>query len=394
MKKIKVLIVVNELLRGGAQRIILDITRNYDSERFDLEVVVLKSHQNFGENIETVLEEVRKTGVNVLMMEGARRFRFSELWSLMKLFRQKKPDIVHTFLPYTGIIGRIAARLSSVRGIISTQCNLPVAYTKKVYWLDRLTLPLAHFWTGATEGIEMAYGKSVTFVSGELLKSGRKHFSVVAGVDLPALDNLLTTFDREKKRQELSLEKDDIAIMMTARLISWKGHSDLIEAMSYLPSKTKLFLVGWGPLEERLKRQRDELGLINRVVFLGPRNDVMELLLAMDIYTQTHSRAPDGKIWVGPNTAQMEACAAYVPSVSTAVPWIEYLIKKGSTGALAELNNPKDLARAIQYLIDNPKEAKRMADNARRVVEERYTAKAMTEAYQNLYEKVVSRKHT
>ena len=57
-----------------------------------------------------------------------------------------------------------------------------------------------------------------------------------------------------------------------------------------------------------------------------------ELLKTADVYIQAHSRATDGSIWMGPNTSQMEACAASIPSVSTAVPLIESLIEDGVTG--------------------------------------------------------------
>lgn len=385
MEKIKVVIIVNELLRGGAQRMILDAVQNYSRDTFDILVVTLKACADHGSGEETIRAEVEAGGTRVVEINGGQRFSFSEFYRLFRFLKEEKPDIVHTYLPYAGTIGRVAGRLSGVKAIISTQCNLPSAYSKKVYWLDLLTLPLAHKWTAATEGIESEYGKTVAYVSENLLREGRRHFSVVAGVNLEKLQKLKDGFDRVAKRTELGLTDTDIAVMMTARLISWKGHAHFVDAIQYVPKNVKVFFVGWGPLEKQLKKQRDDLGLTEQIAFLGSRNDVPELLLAMDIYAQTHVKSADGKIWVGPNTAQMEACAAGVPSISSAVPQVDFLIQDKITGLLYTPGDSSALAKAIVYMVEHKEKALKMAFEARKVVESKYTARAMTCAYELLY---------
>ena len=122
------------------------------------------------------------------------------------------------------------------------------------------------------------------------------------------------------------------------------------------------------------------------VYFLGVRSDNVEMLKAAVIYVQAHNYAADGSVWKGPNTSQMEACAAGIPSVSTAVPLIEALIEDGVTGVLARPNDPKDLARAIQWLAEHPEDARRLANAARARIEERYTVRRMVDAYEDLYQ--------
>lgn len=411
------MILVNELLRGGAQRIIYDIARTIDKDRYDLHIVYLKGHQVFDANTKSLLEEVISTGVRITPIDGGRKFSYREFDAVRKLLVAEEPDMLHTFLPYAGIIGRVAGRLAGVRSIVSTQCNLPLAYTAKVYWLDRLTLPLASAWTGATEGIEDAYGGSIAYVGEELWKKGRRHYTIVGGVDLSHLEQTLARTDRKAKRRTLELPEDAVVLMMVARLISWKGHQALIEAMQYLDPKAHLVLVGWGPLEGELKAQAARLGVESRVHFLGARSDVYELLAIADVYIQSHEYAPTGEkrilaaaqdlaryfwnkvnkkypqgvqhrygeVWKGPNLSQVEACAAGVPSVSTNVPLIEYLIEDGVTGTLAEPNNPQDLARAITWVIEHPEEAKVLAVEAKKRVEERYTVASMVRQYEALY---------
>lgn len=387
---VRVTILINELLLGGAQRIVLDIMRGIDREHFALEVVYLKSHKNFGAR-QTLLEDACATGIPVVSLEGKERFHMRDMLRLYQHLRRTRPDIVHTFLPYAGILGRIAGRLSGVSRIVSTQGNLPAAYGKKIYWLDRLTLFLARAWIGATEGIELAYAGSSAPFSRVLWREGRRHYTILAGVDLPRFDGRLLKADRERMRRELAVPEGAPLVMMIARFVSWKGHADLIAALLLLPPSVHLALVGWGPLEAKLREEVRRAGLSSRVHFLISRSDIPELLCATDVYVQAHARDPHGRIWVGPNTSQMEACAAGVPSVSTAVPLIERLIEDGVTGIVAKPNDPRDLARAIKTLLDDKGLTKRLAENARTRVKERFSTEAMVRAHEELYAALVAR---
>lgn len=383
-KPIKVIILVNELLRGGAQRIIWDIARDLDKRRFSVTVVYLKSHKNFGPDAATLEKEFQQAGIRVVSMDGAQRFSFPDLLKLIRFLRSEKPDIVHTFLPYAGMLGRVAARIARIPHIVSTQCNVRVAYDFWRYWIDRVTLVLAHAWTGATEGIELEYGGSTAPFSHDSWALGRRHFSIPAGVDLPTFDARVAACDKNVKRAEIGIPNDVPIVMMTARLISWKGPTDLIEAMQYVP-QAHLILIGWGPLLEGLAQQARDNGCAERVHLLGARKDVVELLTTADVYVQAHKRSPNGDIWAGPNLSQVEACAARTPSVSTRVPLIESLIEDGVTGKLAEPNDPRSLASAINWVLDHLNEAHAMALAARERVRERYTTEHMIQQYTDLY---------
>ena len=389
--KIKVVILINELLRGGAQRIVVDIARGLDKEQFDLHVTFLKAENVFPAETKSLLNELLMTGVKVTSLGGRQRFSLSEFESLRKYLRHEKPDVLHTFLPYAGTVGRLVARAAGVRAIISTQCNVPVAYTPKVFWLDKLTLPLATAWTAATEGIEQSYGQSVAYLSSAAWQSGRRHFTIVAGVDPVAIQAGVNKVDRMAKRAELGIPATATLVTMTARLISWKGHSDVVDSLAHLPATVHVAFIGWGPLHETLTNRATALGVADRVHFLGSRSDVYEILAASDLYVQAHSVAPNGEVWRGPNTAQMEAAAAGVPMVSTAVPLVEELVRDGVTGKLTPTNDPVHMAASIQWLMDHPAEAQQMAAAAKALVAERYSLRAMVAQYGELYGYVAAR---
>ncbi len=390
MRPVKVVILVNELLRGGAQRIILDMVRGLDSADFEIVVVCMKDAEVFGEHETPSLRAfVEAAGVKVISVSHRRGWSFAEFVRLYTVLRAEDPDIVHTFLPYAGTIGRVIARLAGVKRIISTQCNVRVAYTTKEYWMDRLTLSLAHAWTAAAEGIEMEYGGSIAYWSKQAWGEGRRHYTIAGGVDCNAIGSAIAHLDRPAKRAVLGLQEGDVMVMMTARLISWKGHEDIIEAMALLPANMHLYLAGWGDRHQALVRSARDRRIKDRVHFLGSRSDIYELLGAADVYVQSFSRTPQGRVWTGPSLSQMEACAAGVPSISTRVPLIEGLIEDGVTGKIAELNDPKSIAEAIKWIVAHPVEARSLVLAAKQRVQEHYSIDTMVRHYAGLYKAVL-----
>ena len=387
--KIKIAFVVNSVLPGGAERIILDLCRGLDHSRFEVVVISMKADEVFGSEASRSLRpHMEQAGARVIAVSPRLRTRVRDLFALYRIFRKERPDIVHTYLPLAGTFGRIAGRAAGVHAIVSTQCNIRVAYDFWGYWIDRLLLPLAHAWTGASECIEEEYGRSIKYMDATLWKAGRRHFSIPAGVDGTVIRDEIARMDRHQKRTDLGLRDSDVMLMTTARLVPWKGHEDLIAAMKFLPENVHAFCAGWGHRQESLQALARELGVPERVHFLGARSDIYQLLGAADIYVQPFSRTTTGLLWKGPCTAQMEACSAGVPSICTRIPLIEYLIRDGETGKLAEVNDPKSLADAIRWMIDHPLEARRLGDAGKAVADDRYSLSRMIHSYTQLYDRV------
>lgn len=384
-KRLKVLILVNDLLRGGAQRIIADIAHTIDTDRFELLVAYLKPFEIFSTDSSSLLSEIEAGHVRIVCVGGRQKASFSEFFKLLKLLRDEKPDVIHTFLPYASILGRVAGRLAGVRSIVSTQCNASVSYTRKIYWLDKLTLPLAGAWTAVTEGIEKEYGGSIAHYSDDAWSLGRRHFTVPSAVNVAKIREIFLATDRKQKRAEIGVPDSAREVMMTARLISWKGQDELIKSLAYLPEDTHVVLAGWGPSHEELRALARAQGVEARVHFLGARSDVYEILATADVFVQAHKHDQRGNIWIGPNIAQLEAAAVGVPSVSTKNPFIEGLLEDGVTGTLCRPNDPEDLARAISWVLENREAATLLAQAAEKRVQERYSVIAMTRSYESLY---------
>lgn len=386
--KTKIFLVVNETLRGGGQRIVIDEARRINPAVYEVAIVQLKSNSAFtAENLDT---ELAAANVRVIDLGGTPGTTMRDAARLFRLLRKERPHIVHTFLPYAGVIGRVVARFAGVPRIFSTQCNLRVAYSWAWFALDAMTLPLAHAWVAVTEGIERSYASSALRFSTAAWHAGRRHFTICAGVDLASFDVKVAAASRDEVRASLGIAPDEVMVIMVARLIPWKGHEDLVASMSYLPKNYHVVIVGWGPLEATLQEDAVSRGVAARLHILGARNDVPALLKASDVFAATHNRGVDGTVWMGANIAQMEACAAGVPSMSTDIPYITELIEDKVTGLIARCNDPEDIARAITTLGAEKATAAQYAQVARLRVEERYSMASMMMAYETLYRLALS----
>jgi glycosyltransferase involved in cell wall biosynthesis len=143
-----------------------------------------------------------------------------------------------------------------------------------------------------------------------------------------------------------------------------------------------MVIAGDGPIRAELSRLALPLG--DAIVMTGPRFDVMRLLDATDLYLQP-SRADAFP------TALLEAMAASVPVVATAVGGIPEIVVHDRTGVLvAPPPTAKQLAEAIALLLDDPNRRGRLAEAGRRRYEKRFTADPWVRKTRALYDTVLA----
>jgi glycosyltransferase involved in cell wall biosynthesis len=138
----------------------------------------------------------------------------------------------------------------------------------------------------------------------------------------------------------------------------------------------RFVIVGDGELREELERRADGLP----VELTGARDDVPELLASFDVFAFP-------SLFEGLCLAVIEAQAAGVPVVATPVGGIRETVVDGETGLLVPPRDPAALAAAIRRLLDDRDLARRLAEEARRRVRERYSEQRMVELTLGLYER-------
>jgi glycosyltransferase involved in cell wall biosynthesis len=181
-------------------------------------------------------------------------------------------------------------------------------------------------------------------------------------------------------RDSFETPSDRPLILAAGRLHENKGFDILLQALTKVPDAT-LWLAGSGPEEQPLKQQCHELGLDNRVRFLGWRNDVTTLMKTADLFVCPSRHEGLGSI-------VMESWAHECPIIATNSQGPGELIDSGETGVITPVDKPEPLAEAIRELLDNPAEAGRLAHNASQHYWQNFSESVIVGQYLDLYQSI------
>jgi glycosyltransferase involved in cell wall biosynthesis len=185
---------------------------------------------------------------------------------------------------------------------------------------------------------------------------------------------------RQRIRDSLGFARDALLVGCVADLFAVKRHLDLIDAFAQVHGEiphARLLLVGEGPVRTAIETRVRQRGLSDVVILLGSRDDVAELLPALDLFTL----ASDTE---GMSNAILEAQACGLPVVATEVGGNPDLVDD-TCGELVAPRNPDALAAALLVLLRNPERRERMGISSRNRVERRHSLDAMATAYASLY---------
>lgn len=188
-------------------------------------------------------------------------------------------------------------------------------------------------------------------------------------------------------RAALGLDDDAVVFGCVARMTPVKRHADLLDAFANVRRTTpqaRLLLVGDGPDLPEVQAKIAALGIGEDVTLLSFRDDVDDLLPAMDALVLCSSSE-------GMSNAILEAMACGLPVVATAVGGNLHLVQHEQTGLLVPPLDPISLAASLQWLAQSPHARRRMGLAARSRIEREFSLDAMVLAFDQLYRRLLGR---
>lgn len=291
--------------------------------------------------------------------------------ALREIVRRRRIGIVHSNTNYDRTAGAIAARLSGAKHVASIHSFHSISHNL-THWLRN------RFWTDRF--IALGAG-SVRILANDGIPPS-KVAVVPLGVDPAELrrdDGL-----RVKVRAEFRLTDDDLLLGNVGRLVPFKGQEYLLRAfaeVSRARPNVRLAVVGDGELEDPLKRQAADLGIGDRVVFTGFRDDIPSIYSALDLYAQS-SVEGGGETFP---FAVLQALAFGLPVAATPVGEVPSMVEEGVTGILVKDRDPAALAAALARLLDDPALRRSMGEAARGLLLRKFTVKAMADGVERVY---------
>ena len=318
----KILHVINSLEVGGAQRLLSDLLPIMaKSHEVDL-LVLLDSQSAF-------TDKIRNSGMNIHSLHA------KNLRNPMLIFKirhyLKEYDVVHVHLFPALYWTSLAWRISPKRRIV-------LCYTE--HSTDNRRRRLSAL-CGIEKFIYNPYGR--IFCISRSTKENLANWLSDNSERLVILPNG-TALAEFRKRHEASNEKR--VIIMVSRFSIQKDQATLIRAMQSISNDVQLWLVGDGPTMADCKSLVDELCLDDRVIFLGARSDIPELLSQAVIGVQSSH-------WEGFGLTAVEIMAAGLPIIATRIPGLADVI--GDAGLLFQHEDYVELAGKINALLSDEK---------------------------------------
>ncbi|HEX6424587.1 MAG TPA: glycosyltransferase [Acidimicrobiales bacterium] len=345
-RRTRVLMLTKGLGRGGTERLIVGAARHLDRSQFELEVAYLLPWKD------AFVADVVATGTTVDCLDAPRQTSVRWVSRLRRLVREREIDIVHTHMPLPAALARVA--LPGRRpAFVHTEHNVWHRYRLPTRWANALTYRRNARVIAVSDGVAASIRSSVPV---EVVVHGTDLTLALSGADA-----------RAAARTHLGLDARARVIGTVGNFTAKKDQATLLRAVaSARPAgdrHTVLVLVGSGPLESDLRALASRLGIADRVVFAGSRDDVFDLLPAFDVFALSSE-------FEGLPIALLEAMASGISPVATSVGGIPEVISDGEDGLLVPAGSPDALAAALTKLLDD--------DDLRTAIGERARARAAT----------------
>lgn len=296
------------------------------------------------------------------------------------LLRSERVEIVHTFFPASDLWGGAVARLSGCPIVISSRRDMGILRSRK----HHLPYLLAN---RLFDQVQAVSDKVREFCISEDHLSPEEVVTVYNGIDLDAIDTALLCGS-----VSLGSEADTPVIATVANIRFIKGIDILVHAAALVVKQVPnaKFVVIGGTLQEpdyaeQVQAAVGRLGLEQIVRFLGTRTDVCALLKQSDIFCLP-SRSE------GMSNALLEAMACRLPCVATNVGGNSEVVIEGRTGFLVPSEDPRALAAQIVTLLRDPRRAKRMGEEGRRIVEQKFKVQHMVDRLSWLYKDLLRKR--
>ncbi len=299
------------------------------------------------------------------------------LGDLVALAREREARVLHVHGYAAADFGRLAARRVGAAVVLHEHFADPKmpAYQG---WADRLLAPL-------TDRAIAVSGSTRDFLIHERFVPAERVRLIWNGAPL---DEFAPVSEERARaaRQALGLPLDALVVGTIGRLNLQKGHRYLVEAAAGVlgPRPDARFLIaGDGDLMEPLRAQAQGLGIADKVVFAGHRQDVPDVLGALDVFAIS-------SLYEGTPLALFEAMAAGKAIVSTAVDGCREVLEDGVTGLLVPPADAEGLAQAILRVLGDDALRSRLSAGAREA-SRRYDVRTCVDQMQQVYEEVAPR---
>lgn len=369
--KKKILYIITKSNWGGAQRYVFDLAQKLKDE---CEITVASGGKG------VLFDKLRAEGIKTISIPFLGRD--IKIWDepkvlleMLKILKNKKPDVVHLNSPKVAGIGSAASRIYNLthKGkikIVQTVHGFPFMEPRPFIWR-------AIMWSASYVSILLTH-ESIFVSKKDIQLSKRMYFISKKIKYIPNGIAPINFLPKDESRLKLLGNRyEGILIGTIAELNHNKGLEFLIDSFSYLKDENiQSVIIGDGEKRDELKALKDKLQA--PVIFTGSLPSAGEYLKAFDIFILPSLK--EGLPYV-----LIEAGFAELPVISTTVGGIPHLIESGVSGTLVSPKDSKSLAFAVELYLQDPKLREEHGKKLKEVVEENFSLNQMVEKTVGIY---------
>ena len=357
---------------GGAGKCLITLLENFDYDKFDVKVILPP---------DSLLKPmVEKNGIEVIEVDGIaeRSLSFSSIKKLMAVFKEEKPDLVHT---HASMSARIAARHSGCKVVYTRHSVFPQPRKLTTFPGKQINGWFNNFYSDGIIAVAEAAKENLTDTGVDPKK---------IRVILNGVDGLKELSEQEKQSicESFGVADGEKVISIVARLEDIKGHEYFIEAADMLLKdgvKAKFFIAGTGSYESVLKERVKRIERNDKIIFTGFISDVDKLMSITDIQVNASYGTEATSL------ALLEGMSIGVPAVVSDFGGNPGVIKNGENGFVVAKQNSASLKMGIEKLLNDNELYARMSKRSIEIFGQTFTAEAMTRNTEALYEKVIEK---
>lgn len=352
----------------GAENVMVQLSKELRSLKYGVYVGILGNSRN--SYLEAV-KEAEKLGLNIQVFPCNGKFDIKAIIKIRQYIKRNRIGVIHSHGYKSNFYGILASFNLNVLRV--TTCHNWLGNKLKMKLYARLDKFLLNKFD------------RIIAVSDDLLEeilpnvSSRDKVTVINnGVDL---NKFQPSGGDARLKKTMGMKEGETVVGAIGRLTEEKGQVYLIRAFAEIVPefpKAKLLIVGDGPLRNSLESEARNLGLEDKVVFAGIRNDIPEILNITDVFVlpSLEEAMP---------MALLEAMAARRPIVATRVGAVSNIIEDKVSGLLVGPKDPIALSRSIAYLLKNKTIASSLGENSYDIVRNNFSAGRMAREYIKAY---------
>jgi len=354
-----VLHLVPSLEVGGMERLVCDMAN--ERTQGTTSIVCLKIIGTLGKNIQS--------NINITALNIPNNILIA-LFKVCKEIWRQKPDVIHCHNLQAHFFGSLAAQICNIPKVVLTKHGTYIAKQGISTFVNKITLKKSQIVSVSVE-----------------IKSKMQCWIKDCKYPIEYIPNSISlkTYDlinaKQKSREMLGWSQNNYYIGIIARLSKPKDHALLIKAfnsVSLLHKNIKLVIVGDGPLKKKINSLIIEKKLTTQVEMLGERNDIPDILSALDLFVLTSSSE-------GIPMTLLEAMAARLPAICTNVGGISHVIQDNISGYLVEDGDQEGLQIAIEKVINNKADGVSKGIIGREIIEQNFSIQTMLQLYEKAY---------